>query len=130
MVENKRIKKAINWLISQDKFASQKEIGIKLGITNRSYLSQLVNSESPSKEFVNKFTEIAPEISSLWLLTGEGEMLRKDAAPAPALSADPAAMAERIRLLELMVEEKNIRIQELKERIQELKERIQELKNI
>lgn len=75
MTENKRIKRSVNWLISQGRFASQKEIGERLGITNRSYLSQLVNTASPSEDFVNKFTEIAPEINSEWLLTGEGEML-------------------------------------------------------
>lgn len=75
MTNIKRIKRAVNWLISQGYFSSQKEIGEKLGITNRSYLSQLVNAENPNEEFINKFIEIAPQISALWLLTGEGEML-------------------------------------------------------
>lgn len=77
MADSKRIKRSINWLISQGRFTSQKEIGKRLGITNRSYLSQLVNTESPSEDFVNKFTEIAPEINSDWLLTGEGDMLKQ-----------------------------------------------------
>lgn len=78
MNDNKRIKRAINWLISQGRFSSQKEIGEKLGVVNRSYLSQLVNSDNPSSDFVNKFTIIAPEISKEWLLTGDGDMIRKD----------------------------------------------------
>lgn len=76
MPDNKRIKRAINWLISQGRFSSQKEIGELIGITNRSYLSQLVNSDTPNVEFINKFTKIASEISEDWLLTGEGEMLK------------------------------------------------------
>lgn len=76
MSDNTRIKRAIDWLKSQGIFSSQKEIGEKLGITNRSYLSQLVNADIPSNEFINKFTEIAPQISAVWLLTGEGEMLK------------------------------------------------------
>lgn len=76
MADSKRIKRSINWLISQGRFTSQKEIGERLGITNRSYLSQLVNTESPSEDFVNRFIEIAPEINPDWLLTGEGEMLK------------------------------------------------------
>lgn len=75
MAEDSRIKRAINWLKSQGYFSSQKEIGEKLGITNRSYLSQLVNADIPNEDFVNKFTDIAPQISAVWLLTGEGEML-------------------------------------------------------
>lgn len=91
MADSKRIKRSINWLISQGRFASQKEIGEKLGITNRSYLSQLVNTESPSEDFVNKFTEMAPEINPNWLLTGEGDMLvdamgKVDASEKPAQS--------------------------------------------
>lgn len=81
MAETKRFRRAINWLISQGKFSSQKEIGEKMGITNRSYLSQLVNAATPSVEIVNKFTEIAPEISVSWLLTGEGEMLNNSEKP-------------------------------------------------
>lgn len=87
MSENKRIRKAINWLISQGRFSSQKDIGEKLGIINRSYLSQLVNSEMPNESFINKFTALAPEISRTWLLTGEGKMLVDTAAPeAPGVS--------------------------------------------
>lgn len=78
MPEIKRIKRAINWLISQGYFSSQKEIGEIMGITNRSYLSQLVNSETPNHDFINKFTSIAPQISAFWLMTGEGTMLRSD----------------------------------------------------
>ncbi|MBD5200750.1 MAG: helix-turn-helix transcriptional regulator [Bacteroidales bacterium] len=88
MIENKRIKRAINWLISQGYFSSQKEIGIKIGITNRSYLSQLVNSDTPNIEFINKFTSIAPQISASWLLTGEGNMIYEKSGT-PEFNAQP-----------------------------------------
>lgn len=76
MSENKTIKKAVNWLLSQGIFSSQKEIGEKLGIENKSYLSQLVNSFPPNEDFVNKFMELAPQFNRSWLLTGEGAMLK------------------------------------------------------
>lgn len=76
MPENKTIKKAINWLLSQGLFSSQMEIGERLGIKSKSYLSQLVNSFPPNEDFVNKFMELAPQFNRSWLLTGEGEMLK------------------------------------------------------
>lgn len=76
MSEPKRIKRAITWLISQGILKSQKEFGELLGITNRSYLSQLVNSETPSIEMINMLTKLSDQISKSWLLTGEGEMLK------------------------------------------------------
>lgn len=79
MANQKQVKKAINWLISQGFFTSQKEIGEKMGIYNRSYLSQLVNSPNPNPDFINKFIEVAPVISKQYLLTGEGEMLKAEA---------------------------------------------------
>ena len=94
MAETKRIKKAINWLISQGKYNSQSEIGEILGITNRSYLSQLVNSEAPKVEFVNKFIELAPEINRDWLITGEGEMLNNIPANAAFIGTARSAISE------------------------------------
>ena len=46
MVENKRIKLLINWLISQELIESQNDLGEKLGIHSKSYLSQLVNGKA------------------------------------------------------------------------------------
>lgn len=103
MSENKRIKKAINWLISQDRASSQKEIGLKLGIKNRSYLSQIVNSESPSEDFINKFTLLFPELNRVWLLSGEGEMLKSANAESNVKAIEPFIPDNlvKVRLLEI-----------------------------
>lgn len=75
MVDNKRIKKAVNWLISQGYVKNQKTLGEKFGITNKSYLSQLVNSNPPNEEFINKLCVFNTELNRDWLLTGQGNML-------------------------------------------------------
>ncbi|MBD5307632.1 MAG: hypothetical protein HDS14_08440 [Bacteroides sp.] len=90
MAENKankdrRIKRAISWLISQGIVKTQTEVGDKLGYTNKSSLSQIVNADKPSQEFINKFTKIAPMINKAWLLTGEGEMLTDGALSTPEI---------------------------------------------
>lgn len=79
MAENKRIKQMVNWLISQGIVHSQQELGAICGITNKSYLSQLVNGHSFNREFINKFSEIDSRVNIDWLLTGEGEMLKSEA---------------------------------------------------
>ena len=90
MAENKankdrRIKRAISWLISQGIVKTQTEVGDKLGYTNKSSLSQIVNADKPSQEFINKFTKIAPMINKAWLLTGEGEKLNDGALSTPEI---------------------------------------------
>lgn len=69
----------VNWLISQGIVHSQQELGAICGITNKSYLSQLVNGHSFNREFINKFSEIDSRVNIDWLLTGEGEMLKSEA---------------------------------------------------
>ncbi len=79
MAENKRIKLAVNWLISQGVIQSQQELGELCGVPNKSYLSQLVNGRAFNREFINKFTALDDRLNESWLLTGEGEMLKSDA---------------------------------------------------
>lgn len=86
MTEDKRVKKAIKWLQSQGIISSQKELGQKLGIENRSYLSQLVSSTNPSEKLINMLTKLSPELNRDWLLTGEGEMLNNFSHPTPRIS--------------------------------------------
>ena len=75
MAENKRLKNLVLWLISQDIVASQQDLGERLGISNKSYLSQLVNGRAISPEFINKLSKLDPRINPDWLETGEGDML-------------------------------------------------------
>lgn len=73
--ENKRIKQIVCWLISQGIVESQADLGSKLGIDNKSYLSQIVNGKTYSRDFVNKLSEFDKRINAEWIETGEGEML-------------------------------------------------------
>lgn len=76
MPDTKRIKLAVNWLISQGVVHSQQAIGELCGVSNKSYLSQLVNGRVFNREFINKFSKIDDRLNEDWLLTGEGEMLK------------------------------------------------------
>lgn len=78
-----RIKFLISWLIQEGHATSQEAVGRALGINNKSYLSQLVNGRANNREFINKLSKFDSRINPDWLLTGEGEMLRRDAFPAP-----------------------------------------------
>ena len=89
MAENKRVKLLINWLISQGLISSQQELGEKFGITNKSYLSQLVNGKSYRQDFINKLSEFDPRINRTWLMTGEGSMLLTG--EGPMLNTDSSA---------------------------------------
>lgn len=73
MSEVKPAKKVISWLISQGVISSQKDFGERIGITSRSYLSQLVSN--PTNEFIDKLCLLDSNINRDYLLTGEGNML-------------------------------------------------------
>lgn len=75
MTENTRIKTIVHWLISQGIISSQQDLGEKLGISNKSYLSQLVNGRATSPDFINRLSKLSAQINSEWLETGEGAML-------------------------------------------------------
>lgn len=75
MADNARIKAIVHWLISQGIISSQQELGEKLGISNKSYLSQLVNGRAFSPDFINKLSKLSENINKEWLETGEGSML-------------------------------------------------------
>lgn len=51
------------------------DLGEKLGIYDKTYLSNLVNGRASVSSFIDKLTKLFPEIDENWLLTGEGNML-------------------------------------------------------
>ena len=73
--KTQRIKLAISYVISEGKAENQEDLGRKLGINNKSYLSQIVNGRVNSDDFINKLIRLEGRIDKNWLLTGEGEML-------------------------------------------------------
>lgn len=76
METTKRIKKVINWLIYQEVAESETELSRRLGYQKSSF-SQIVNGKVPlSEKFVRKLCSLDENINDVWILTGEGEMLK------------------------------------------------------
>ncbi len=73
-----RIKILISWLISEGFAVNQEDLGKKIGIESKSYLSQLINGTKNNDKLVNKLISLDKRISEDWLLTGEGEMLKRE----------------------------------------------------
>lgn len=71
-----RIKLVISWLISEGYAKNQEGIGNLIGITSKSYLSQLVNCKADNKQFINKLSELDRRINVDWILNGKDEMLK------------------------------------------------------
>jgi hypothetical protein len=71
-----RNKILVRHIVSLGLAASQKDLGVKMGYENESYFSQIINEkvETP-KDFILKLKNILPNLSEVWLLTGNGEML-------------------------------------------------------
>lgn len=81
MTKNERLKKAIK-AIKYRHGVTQKEIVLQIGLSSASYLSDLISGKSDlSEQFSDKLTSFYPEINKVWLMTGEGEMLKSDDQP-------------------------------------------------
>lgn len=78
MDAEKRIKKVINWLIFQGVAENERELSEMLGYAKSSF-SQLVNGKVPlSDKFVGKLCNLDPNLNSVWVSTGEGDMFLSD----------------------------------------------------
>lgn len=77
MNKKDRYKILIRYMISEGLASSQKDLGAKIGYTNESAFSQVINGKAiEPKNFIDKLKSILPDINDQWLLTGEGEMLK------------------------------------------------------
>lgn len=77
MNKKDRYKILIRYMISEGLASSQKDLGAKIGYTNESAFSQVINGKAiEPKNFIDKLKSILPDINDKWLLTGEGEMLK------------------------------------------------------
>jgi transcriptional regulator with XRE-family HTH domain len=78
MTEHQRIRKVIDWLVYIGYARNEKEIAGKLGYTKSSF-SQIINGKVPlSGRFVEKLSAVDENINKVWILTGEGRMLKKN----------------------------------------------------
>lgn len=76
MDTTRRIKKVINWLIFQEVAESETALARMLGYQKSSF-SQIVNGKVPlSEKFVKRLCSLDENINDVWILTGEGELLK------------------------------------------------------
>ena len=125
---NDRIETLINDRFDGNKAAFAKSIGLPpTGLSN--YLGKQRRSK-PSVDMVTKIV-VTFNVEARWLLTGEESPKKEvhtegDYSPASdsgdvSVIVGDAVLAERVKLLQQLIEEKDERIEELKERIDELK---------
>lgn len=107
-----RNKALIRHLIKVGVVKSQKDLGERMGYSNASSFSQVINEKVPEpKDFISKLKNILPELNDEWLTTGEGKMIkvpatmtvfnatpeeRQDAESGVDLSIVPAEIVEEI----------------------------------
>ena len=78
MSKIQRVKKVVKWLIYQDFADNDKELAELLGYTKSSF-SQIINEKVPlSEKFIDNISLLDQNINKVWILTGEGEMLKND----------------------------------------------------
>lgn len=71
-----RYKILIRHLINLGIIENQKDLGLKMGYSNPSAFSQVINGKtSEPKLFANKLAKFYPSLNLNWLLTGEGSMI-------------------------------------------------------
>jgi hypothetical protein len=62
-----RVKFLIRHIISLGIAKNQEELGQKLGINNKSYISQLVNGRIPNEQFIESLINYTPDFNKDWL---------------------------------------------------------------
>lgn len=77
MTDLERIKIAIRALISLGVGKNQEEIAHKMGYTNKSSFSQVINGKVDlPKDFIDKLCNLDKSISKVWLVSGVGNVMR------------------------------------------------------
>lgn len=125
---NDRMEQLANQMFDGNKAAFAKAIGLHPSAIS-SYLSQQRRSK-PNIDMVTNII-VKLKVDPLWLLTGEetpknGVHTEGDFSPASdkgdvSVIVGDAVLAERVKMLQQLIDEKDERIAELKERIEELK---------
>ena len=83
METKRRIKKVVNWLIFQEVVESETDLARTLGYQKSSF-SPIVNGKVPlSEKFVKRLCALDENINDVWILTGDGNMLKTDSVDNP-----------------------------------------------
>lgn len=78
MTDIQRIDKVLKWLVFVGFADNNMEVAVKLGYTKSSF-SQIINGKVPlSDKFIDKLSSANPNINKLWILSGNGEMLKNN----------------------------------------------------
>lgn len=85
-----------------------------IGMSNASFGKSLKNGGAIGTDKLENFLKIYPEVSPVWLLTGEGEMLKQN-------EIDPESAEPILKQLLKKITEQAEEIGQLKERIAQLK---------
>jgi hypothetical protein len=81
--------------------ASQKDLGRKLGYSNESSFSQIINQKvAEPKDFVERIKSLYPELNTDWLLYGEGEMNGTAIVPAEVVEEIKEEVAQEVAIAE------------------------------
>lgn len=101
-----RYKILIRKMIQLGIVANQKDLGRKLGYSNESSFSQIINQKvAEPKDFVERIKSLYPELNTDWLLYGEGEINGTTIVPAEVVEeikeevAQEVAQAESVPIL-------------------------------
>ncbi|MBD5351858.1 MAG: XRE family transcriptional regulator [Bacteroides sp.] len=125
---NDRVQTLIDTQFDGNKSAFAKAVGLSVA-----GMSSYLGKQRRSKFSVEMVTKIITtlNVDARWLLTGENTPISKvhtqgDYSPASdsgdvSVIVGDAVLAERVKLLQRLINEKDERINELKERIEELK---------
>lgn len=71
-----RYKILVRHIVNSGYASSQKDLGRKIGYSNESSFSQIINEKvACPKDFVKKLKTVVPDLNIQWLLRGEGDML-------------------------------------------------------
>ena len=123
MEESQRIKKAINWLIYNEKANNEREIAEILGYTKSSF-SQIVNGKVPlSEKFAKKLCSLDPNINFVWIMKGEGEMFNSD-----DLNSEVTIPSQAWRVIQEQAASLSSKDRQIEDLIGMLREQLQEAK--
>lgn len=97
---------------------SERQFCIKVGVST-SFVANISKSIQPDK--VDRISKHFPDLNTGWLLTGEGEMLRKNSPKTPDFASLPETGHSGSEILLMrIIESKDAKIEELSRRIGEL----------
>lgn len=93
---NQRLKELIKFLIDNKKVYNQKDFGDKIGKSKTQLSEMLKGTLVISERTVHAIVSAFPELNTEWLLTGEGEMLKKEKKSFPKKEEEMVTMSREV----------------------------------